>query len=75
LTSWSRFRADPLRREWVPRFIRESQLSIAIRTAICKDGVAISTSVAGIVADSSPAAETTRPWPRPRVYGSIEPVP
>jgi para-aminobenzoate synthetase component I len=38
-------------------FNRESQLSIAIRTAICKDGVAHFNVGAGIVADSSPAAE------------------
>jgi para-aminobenzoate synthetase component I len=38
-------------------FNRESQLSIAIRTAICKDGIAHFNVGAGIVADSSPAAE------------------
>jgi aminodeoxychorismate synthase component I len=38
-------------------FNRESQLSIAIRTAICKDGVAHFNVGAGIVADSDPAAE------------------
>ena len=38
-------------------FNRESQLSIAIRTAICKDGLAHFNVGAGIVADSDPAAE------------------
>ncbi len=38
-------------------FNRESQLSIAIRTAICRDGVAHFNVGAGIVADSVPEAE------------------
>jgi anthranilate/para-aminobenzoate synthase component I len=38
-------------------FNRESQLSIAIRTAICRDGVAHFNVGAGIVADSDPASE------------------
>jgi para-aminobenzoate synthetase component 1 len=38
-------------------FNRESQLNIAIRTAVCKDGLAHFNVGAGIVADSSPAAE------------------
>ena len=38
-------------------FNRESQLSIAIRTAVCQDGVAHFNVGAGIVADSDPAAE------------------
>lgn len=38
-------------------FNRESQLSIIIRTAICKDGTAHFPVGAGIVADSDPAAE------------------
>ena len=38
-------------------FNRESQLNIAIRTAICKDGAAHFNVGAGIVADSDPAAE------------------
>jgi para-aminobenzoate synthetase component 1 len=38
-------------------FNRESQLSITIRTAICKDGCAYFNVGAGIVADSDPAAE------------------
>ena len=38
-------------------FNRESQLSITIRTAICKDGLAHFNVGAGIVADSNPAAE------------------
>lgn len=38
-------------------FNRESQWSIIIRTAICKDGVAHFPVGAGIVADSDPAAE------------------
>jgi len=38
-------------------FNRESQLSIAIRTAICKDGLAHFNVGAGIVADSNPDAE------------------
>jgi para-aminobenzoate synthetase component 1 len=38
-------------------FNRESQLNIAIRTAICKDDVAHFNVGAGIVADSDPAAE------------------
>jgi para-aminobenzoate synthetase component I len=38
-------------------FNRESQLSIAIRTAICRDSVAHFNIGAGIVADSNPAAE------------------
>ncbi|HTJ00281.1 MAG TPA: anthranilate synthase component I family protein, partial [Dongiaceae bacterium] len=38
-------------------FNRESQLSIIIRTAICKDGQAHFHVGAGIVADSNPAAE------------------
>jgi para-aminobenzoate synthetase component 1 len=38
-------------------FNRESTLSIIIRTAICKDGVAHFSVGAGIVADSDPAAE------------------
>jgi para-aminobenzoate synthetase component 1 len=38
-------------------FNRESQLSITIRTAICKDGLAHFHVGAGIVADSHPAAE------------------
>lgn len=38
-------------------FNRESQLNIAIRTAICKDGQAYFNVGAGIVADSSAAAE------------------
>jgi para-aminobenzoate synthetase component 1 len=38
-------------------FNRESQLSITIRTAVCKDGLAHFNVGAGIVADSSPGAE------------------
>lgn len=38
-------------------FNRESQLSITIRTAICKDGLAHFNVGAGIVADSQPGAE------------------
>jgi len=38
-------------------FNRQSQLSIIIRTAICKDGIAYFPVGAGIVADSQPAAE------------------
>src|ERR1035437_5139922 len=38
-------------------FNRESQLNIAIRTAICRDGVVHFNVGAGIVADSNPAAE------------------
>ena len=38
-------------------FNRESQLSITIRTAICKEGVASFNVGAGIVADSKPEAE------------------
>ena len=38
-------------------FNRESQLSIAIRMAICRDGLAHFNVGAGIVADSNPAAE------------------
>ncbi|HEY1490128.1 MAG TPA: aminodeoxychorismate synthase component I, partial [Verrucomicrobiae bacterium] len=38
-------------------FNRESQLNIAIRTAICKEGAAHFNVGAGIVADSDPAAE------------------
>ena len=38
-------------------FNRESQLSITIRTAICKDGQAHFNVGAGIVADSNPEAE------------------
>jgi para-aminobenzoate synthetase component 1 len=38
-------------------FNRESQLSITIRTAICKDGLAHFNVGAGIVADSNPLAE------------------
>jgi para-aminobenzoate synthetase component I len=38
-------------------FNRESQLNIAIRTAICRDGIAHFNVGAGIVADSNPAAE------------------
>lgn len=38
-------------------FNRESQLSITIRTAICKNGLAHFNVGAGIVADSNPAAE------------------
>ena len=38
-------------------FNRESQLSIAIRTAVCKDGFAHFNVGAGIVADSDPEAE------------------
>ena len=38
-------------------FNRESQLSISIRTAICRDGAAYFHVGAGIVADSVPAAE------------------
>jgi para-aminobenzoate synthetase component 1 len=38
-------------------FNRESQLSIAIRTAICRDGVTHFNVGAGIVTDSDPAAE------------------
>jgi para-aminobenzoate synthetase component 1 len=38
-------------------FNRESQLAIAIRTAICRDGTAWFHAGAGIVADSIPAAE------------------
>ena len=38
-------------------FNRESQLSIAIRTAVCRDGMAWFHAGAGIVADSIPAAE------------------
>ena len=38
-------------------FNRESHLSITIRTAICKDGLAHFNVGAGIVADSNPAAE------------------
>ncbi len=38
-------------------FNRETHLSITIRTAICKDGLAYFNVGAGIVADSNPAAE------------------
>jgi para-aminobenzoate synthetase component 1 len=38
-------------------FNRESQLSIIIRTAVCKDGLAHFSVGAGIVADSNPEAE------------------
>jgi para-aminobenzoate synthetase component 1 len=38
-------------------FNRESQLSITIRTAVCRDGAAYFNVGAGIVADSNPAAE------------------
>jgi para-aminobenzoate synthetase component I len=38
-------------------FNRESQLSIVIRTAVCKDGCAYFSTGAGIVADSDPEAE------------------
>jgi anthranilate/para-aminobenzoate synthase component I len=38
-------------------FNRESQLSILIRTALCKDGRAYYHAGAGIVADSQPEAE------------------
>ena len=38
-------------------FNRESQLSITIRTAVCKDGAAHFNVGAGIVADSKPDAE------------------
>jgi para-aminobenzoate synthetase component I len=38
-------------------FNRESQLNIAIRTAVCRDGAAHFNVGAGIVADSNPAAE------------------
>ena len=38
-------------------FNRESQLSITIRTAVCKDGMAHFNVGAGIVADSNPVAE------------------
>ena len=38
-------------------FNRESQLSITIRTAVCKDGLAHFNVGAGIVADSNPGAE------------------
>ncbi len=38
-------------------FNRESQLSITIRTAVCKDGLAHFNVGAGIVADSDPEAE------------------
>jgi len=38
-------------------FNRESQLSIAIRTAICRENMAYFHAGAGIVADSIPAAE------------------
>jgi anthranilate/para-aminobenzoate synthase component I len=38
-------------------FNRESQLSITIRTAVCKNGAAYFHAGAGIVADSIPAAE------------------
>ena len=38
-------------------FNRESQLNIAIRTAICRDGLVHFNIGAGIVADSNPAAE------------------
>jgi len=38
-------------------FNRESQLSITIRTAVCKDGLAYFNVGAGIVADSDPEAE------------------
>jgi para-aminobenzoate synthetase component 1 len=38
-------------------FNRESQLSIAIRTAVCRAGTAHFNVGAGIVADSQPAAE------------------
>jgi para-aminobenzoate synthetase component 1 len=38
-------------------FNRESQLAIAIRTAVCKEGTAYFHAGAGIVADSEPAAE------------------
>ena len=38
-------------------FNRESQLSIAIRTAVCRDGAVYFNVGAGIVADSNPDAE------------------
>ena len=46
-----------MRRHGYLGFNRESQLSITIRTAVCKDGLAHFNVGAGIVADSNPAAE------------------
>jgi para-aminobenzoate synthetase component 1 len=49
-------------------FNRESQLSIIIRTAICKDNVAHFPVGAGIVADSDPAAEYTETLDKARGF-------
>jgi hypothetical protein len=49
-------------------FNRQSQLSILIRTAICRQDTAWFHVGAGIVADSCPRRNTRRRWPRPRVF-------
>ena len=55
-------------------FNRESQLSIIIRTAICKDGVAHFPVGAGIVADSDPAAEYEETLAKARGFlAAVEP--
>jgi para-aminobenzoate synthetase component 1 len=52
-------------------FNRESQLSLAIRTAICKDGLAHFNVGAGIVADSNPMAEYEETLAKARGFLSV----
>ncbi len=49
-------------------FNRESQLNIIIRTALCRDSTAYFHVGAGIVADSSPAAEYEETWAKARGF-------
>jgi para-aminobenzoate synthetase component I len=57
-------------------FNRESQLSIIIRAAICKDGLAHFPVGAGIVADSDPAAEYEETLAKARgFYAALELTP
>jgi para-aminobenzoate synthetase component 1 len=56
-------------------FNRESQLSIAIRTAVCKNGAAYFHAGAGIVADSVPAAEYDETLAKARGFVQALPLP
>src|SRR5262249_21388720 len=56
-------------------FNRESQLSITIRTAVCKSGAAYFHAGAGIVADSIPAAEYEETLAKARGFVQALPLP
>src|SRR5262249_25971918 len=56
-------------------FNRESQLSILIRTAVCRDGLACYSVGAGIVADSVPPAEYEETLAKGRGFLAALPAP